>query len=136
MTEWKTIQIKVKKEESDIIDLIATNYKMSRNKLIKNILGNYLQGEIQMSIINQLQMQKVLPREMLDEYNEIIKRYGRLEDKANAYVNDPEVKKTSEKNGKKPPNSLEKILNKHNLQLDHLQDKGDENLEDQKIKKV
>lgn len=53
MIEWKTIPIKVKKEETEIFDLISINFKMSRNKLIKNILGTCLKSEIQ-TMVNQL----------------------------------------------------------------------------------
>ena len=73
MTEWKTIPIKLTVEEEEIIQRIAKYYGFSRNKLIRNILGNYLQGELQISVFSQLQLEQMIPKEFFDEYNTITK---------------------------------------------------------------
>ncbi len=103
MTEWKTIPIKIKKEEARIFDLIATNYKISRNKLIKNILGTYLQGEIQTSVLRYLKIEEIVPSKFIEEYNALLKQNEEFEGKLTNYYTKPDNKKILRKKWKEIP---------------------------------
>jgi len=106
MTEWKTIPIKVKVEEAVVLDRVAKYYKMSRNKLIKNILGLYLQGELQNSVFTQLQLEKIVPKKMIKEAEDLQKQYEKFIIRVQSHFSEPDMQKILRKKWRQTPKEI------------------------------
>lgn len=106
MTDWKTIPIKVKTEEAVVLDRLAKFYKISRNKLIKNILGLYLHGELQNSVFVQLQLEEMVPKEMIKESERIQKQYEEFIIRVQNHFSEPDIQKILKKKWRQTPKEV------------------------------
>ena len=76
---------------------------MTRNKLIKNILGQYLSGQVTNSALSTLQIDKVMPKEFIQEAQSIVKQLEGLNRKIEDHFSNPDMQKILKKRWRETP---------------------------------
>ena len=106
MTDWKNVTIKLKDDEVIVLDKVAKHYKMSRNKLIKYIFGAYLNTELQNSMFFQLKLDKVMPKELIQDYQSLVKQFDDFTVKFQDHFSNSEMQKIIRKNWRETPKEI------------------------------